>query len=487
MQLNNATLKQLNSTITQPSYDRSNTKIGIVHLGPGAFFRAHQAWYTEQALNQDGGDWGICAVALNSNRVKQQLTPQDGLYSLVELDQQTNISVIGAVKEVLAYKEDHDQVLARLCAADTKIITLTITEKGYCLNAQGKLDLTNPSISHDLANPALPQSAIGLLVHACQQRLAHGVELFSVISCDNMNGNGKKLKNAMVNFAEQNTPELAQTLKESLISPCTMVDSITPASDDTLKNMLAAEYDLSDNWPIKREKFSQWVIEDILPADIPAWRKVGVTFSDEVAGFESAKLRVLNATHSTMAYLGHLLDIDTVYQAINSPEIRHFIEQMLHQEVKPSFIVPQELDFDRYCQSIIKRYQNPAIKHLLAQIAWDGSLKLAERIIPIFKANLSKQQPIAHSCLAIAAWMRFVVDKSQRNSEIIDPIQAQLTTIGRQCNHDASHDCALFFTLPLFDELKAHPEFKAQLTQCYQQLCHSNSNQLLQLLGKHHG
>lgn len=485
MQLTNSVLPQLNSAITRPEYDRENTQIGIVHLGPGAFFRAHQAWYTEQAMNLKGGNWGICAVALNSNRVKQQLNPQQNLYTLMELDQDTTVSVIGAVKEVLAYKDDKEQVLMRLTNKETKLVTLTITEKGYCLNAQGELDLTHPSICDDLNSPSNPQSAIGLLVLACQMRIASGIELFSVISCDNMNNNGQKLKQAMICFAQKTDPALASTLSESLISPCTMVDSITPASDDKLKQMLADNYQLEDNWPIKREKFSQWVIEDILPADIPAWREVGVTFSNQVAGFEHAKLRVLNATHSTMAYLGHLLSIDTVYAAVNTPAIRHFIEQMLAQEVQPSFTVPDNLDFNHYCQSIIKRYQNPEIKHLLSQIAWDGSLKLAERIIPIIKANTSSQQPITYCCYAIAAWIHFVIDKSKNNSEIIDPIKEQLNSIAHKCTQNAEHDCALFLTLPMFDEaLKKQSKFTTQLNQCYQQICEKNPAELLKLLGQ---
>ena len=203
MQLANAMLSQLDGAISRPTYERENTEIGIVHLGPGAFFRAHQAWYTEQAMNLKGGNWGICAVALNSNRVKQQLNPQQNLYTLVELDQDTTVSVIGAVKEVLAYKDDQEQVLDRLSAKETKIVTLTITEKGYCLNAQGQLDLTHPNICNDLNNPSNPQSAIGLLVLACEKRIAKGIELFSVISCDNMNSNGQKLKQAMVCFAKK--------------------------------------------------------------------------------------------------------------------------------------------------------------------------------------------------------------------------------------------------------------------------------------------
>jgi len=483
MQLTTNTIAQLDASIAQPQYDRANTDIGIVHLGPGAFFRSHQAWFTEQALNLHGGDWGICAVALNSNSVKKQLKPQQGLYSLVELDKNIKTSVIGAVKEVLAYQEDFAAVISYLCAPKTKIVTLTITEKGYYQNVDGHLDLHDVVIKQDLANPERPTSAIGLLVLACQQRLIANIAPLAIISCDNVSDNGKKLKCSLVEYAQKIDQTLADHIQAQVICPGTMVDSITPATDDALAKQLFNQYNYQDNWPIKREAFTQWVIEDILPADIPAWHRVGVTFTQDVAGYEMAKLRVLNATHSTMAYLGCLLGIKTVYDAIHQESIQHFIREMLTNEVKPSFSVPSDMNFEHYCQSILQRYRNPEIKHLLAQIAWDGSQKLPMRIIPVIVSNLLSNQPIDKCCITLAAWMRFVVQKSRDGSELIDPLKNSLLTIGSSCTDNAEDDVNYFLTLAMFSELNTEPQFTKTLINSYTFLCENNADALLTLLG----
>ena len=396
MKLSNATLHSLPNAVATPAYDRQQCQIGIVHLGPGAFFRAHQAWYTDRALEK-GGNWAISAVALNSNRVKTQLLPQQGLYTLAEIDHQTDFRVIGAVKEVLALKEDFDTVIERLTAINTKLVTMTITEKGYCLNAKGRLNRHDPGIQHDLQLPSEPQTAIGLLYLACQLRYQNGISALSLISCDNLSDNGHKLKQALVDYAFEIDPTLSEYIELHVICPCTMVDAITPATDEALLAQIAA-LGYEDNWPIKRETFSQWVIEDILPETIPAWAEVGVTFTKDVSGYENAKLRVLNATHSTSAYLGSYLGIETVFDAIEKPQLNHLIKTMLKDEITPSFVPPADMDIQSYCDSIVARYHNPAIRHLLAQIAWDGSQKLPMRLLPVIETNLISGRSIEKCC-----------------------------------------------------------------------------------------
>lgn len=483
--LSQQTLSYLQSTkadINLPKYNRSQTSIGIVHIGPGAFFRAHQAWYTEQAINLNGGNWGICGVALNSHQVKSQLAPQDGLYSLLALDKSTEVSVIGCLKEVLAYQEDFSLVLARLTAKTTKLVTLTITEKGYYLTNNGHLDLANSVMKSDFLNPQQPQSAIGLLVLACKIRQQQGTPALSIISCDNVNENGHKLKHALVEYAKQLSADLAQYIQTSVICPCTMVDSITPATTDELSEQLAQQFHYQDNWPIKREAFTQWVIEDILPDDIPAWREVGVTFTKDVQAYENAKLRVLNATHSTMAYLGCLLNIETVYDAIHQVPIKTFIQHMLKDEVQVSFDIPAGMNFDEYCQSIIERYQNPEIKHLLAQIAWDGSQKLPMRILPIIEINLKNNQAIKKCCIALAAWMRFVIEKCRNNGNLVDPLKITLNSISDHCNDEPRNDIAQFMSLSMFSSLAQNQQFISQLTKSYQFLTVHNAQEILPLL-----
>jgi len=453
--------------------------IGIVHLGPGAFFRGHQAWYTHQALQQ-GGDWRICAVALRSSDVSDALTPQDGLYTLAVMEQQTHYQLIGSVAEVLVAPKHFPEVLARLTAASTKYVTMTITEKGYCLNGAGQLDLQHADIQHDLqrfADDHQPKSAIGLLVKALQHRFTANVPPFVVMSCDNLTDNGHKLKNALISFAELSSPALANWLKQQLMSPCTMVDSITPATDDVLREAVAHELGLEDAWPIKREAFCQWVIEDILPADRPAWGKAGVIYASDVSAFEKAKLRLLNAPHSTMAYLGVLLGIETVYDAMQQPALVDFLKALVAEEIVPSFQAPSELDVANYSADIFRRFENPSVRHLLAQIAWDGSAKLPMRLIPIIQDNLAAGRPIAKLALAIAAWCRFIRLRSSQQAQgitLVDPLAAQLLAVAAQCEtaQDPATEVALFLSLDAVfpPKLALDSRFVAALKQAYTRL-----------------
>jgi fructuronate reductase len=469
-----------NSALALPEYLAAQAPaIGIVHLGPGAFFRGHQAWYTHEALKQ-GGDWRISAVALRSSDVSDALTPQDGLYTLAVMEQQTSYQMIGSVAEVLVAPKQFPQVMARLTAATTKYVTMTITEKGYCLNGAGVLDLQHTDIVHDLqsfADDSQPKSAIGLLVKALQQRFSANVPPFVVISCDNLTDNGHKLKNALLAFAEQSSPALANWLKQQLISPCTMVDSITPATDDALRTAVAAELGLQDAWPIKREAFCQWVIEDILPADRPAWGKAGVIYASDVSAFEKAKLRLLNAPHSTMAYLGVLLGIETVYDAMQQPVLVQFLKNLVDEEIQPSFVAPAELDAARYSLDIFQRFENPSVRHLLAQIAWDGSQKLPMRLIPIIQDNLAAGRPVAKLALAIAAWCRFIRLRASQQQltaavPLVDPLAPQLLAVAAQCTNDAGTDVALFLTLDAVfpPKLALDTRFVAALKSAYASL-----------------
>ncbi len=461
--------------------------IGIVHLGPGAFFRGHQAWYTHQALLA-GGDWRICAVSLRSSDVATALNPQDGLYTLAVMEQQTDYQLLGAVAEVLVAPTQFSQVMARLTAASTRYVTMTITEKGYCLNSAGELDLSHADIVHDLQQSpaAQPKSAIGLLVRALQARFTANVPPFVVISCDNLTDNGHKLKQALLTFAAQQSPALANWLAQQLLSPGTMVDSITPATDDTLRQAVATELGLADAWPVKREAFCQWVIEDILPADRPAWGKAGVIYTSDVSAFEKAKLRLLNAPHSTLAYLGVLLGLETVFAAMQQPTLVQFLQQLVDSEIKPSFQPPAELAVDSYSQDIFRRFQNPAVRHLLAQIAWDGSQKLPMRLLPIIQDNLTAGRPVALLALAVAAWCRFIRLRAgqQPALPLVDPLSARLLAVAAQCSNDAAMDVALFLAIDeVFPaKLALDRRFVGALQQAYQQLDQLHLSTLAQQL-----
>lgn len=471
--LSNQALASLNGKLPLPAYRLAEhkPKIGIVHLGPGAFFRGHQAWYTEQAL-QFGGDWAISAVSMRSPDVSQALTPQDGLYTLAVLDAVQSYQVIGSVQEVLIASEQYPQVLARLTAASTKYVTMTITEKGYCLNGSGQLDLTHTQIQQDLTGNQQPVTAIGLLFTALAARFQANIAPFCVISCDNLTDNGHKLRSALIAYAEQKDPTIANWLSQQLISPCTMVDSITPATDDAIKAQVAEVLGVADNWPIKREAFVQWVIEDILPADRPAWQQAGVIYAQDVSAFEKAKLRLLNAPHSTLAYVGSLLGYETVFDAMQDKALTQFIQQMIGDELMPSFTPPAELDVQQYSNDILARFRNPAIRHLLAQIAWDGSQKLPMRVLPAIRDNLAAGKPVDKLAFAIAAWCRFIVKRYKDNEKLVDPLAEPLLAVAAQCTGQADTDVALFLAVDAVfpAELSLNKTFFPAVRAAYQQL-----------------
>lgn len=448
MKLNNKSLEQISSNnilnLRLPQYNRAELNIGIVHLGLGAFHRSHQAFYTEQALNQFGGDWGICAVSMRNKQLQSSLAPQDNLYTIAEIDQNPSYQVIGAIKEVLVAAEQIEQVLKRLTASSTKLVTLTVTEKGYCLDHTGNLDLKNELIQTDLKNLSAPKSSIGMLVQALKLRFESELQPFNIIACDNLPDNGKKLKNAVIQFASKVDPALASWIESSVAFPCTMVDSITPQTDDTTIQLIQTELGFEDLAPVQRESFTQWVIEDCIKDELPNWAGVGVTFTQDVAGYEHAKLRVLNGLHSAMAYIGSVAGYETVYEAVSDAKIKSFLQRLLQNEILSTIQAPKELDLNEYADSIIKRFENPNIKHYLSQIAFDGSIKVPVRSITPLIERIKSEKPSPLLSLVVAGWIRFLRLKQLTQSQINDPIAADLNALLAQFTDDADHDVALF-------------------------------------------
>ncbi|WP_018984138.1 mannitol dehydrogenase family protein [Salinimonas chungwhensis] len=419
--LTNQSLHKLPANVARPDYDRQSTDIGIVHLGPGAFHRAHQAMYTQQVA-RDGGQWCISAVSLRSPTLKQALAEQDNLYTLMVLDDEPQVSIVGIIKEILVLQDDRQRVMDRMTARQTAIITLTITEKGYCLNNQGELDLTHADIEHDLAHPDTPVSAIGLLVAALATRRKAGYNELTVVSCDNLPENGDKLYRAVKRFAARYDPAVSQWIAQTISFPNTMVDSITPASDEALEKATIKATGLEDRWPVQREAFSQWVIENNFSGPRPAWENAGVVFTDNVHIFENAKLRVLNGTHSALAYLGSLCEMRTVFDAITHNSMSDFITRLLKQEILPTLQHDAALVPGDYAKAILKRFENKHIHHLLSQIAWDGSQKLPPRILGTIKDNIEENRSISLLCAVVAAWILFVIRAVQAKRKITDPM-----------------------------------------------------------------
>lgn len=454
-----------------PTYDRDKVEIGVVHFGPGAFHRAHQAFYFDQLLAKDPR-WGICAVSLKSPGVRDALVPQDGLYTLAQLDAETTFRVIGSIREVLVAPEDPPSVFARLAAPSTRIVTLTVTEKGYTLSAEGGLDEKHPDIVHDLAHPREPKSAVGYIVEGLRRRFAAGLTPYAVVACDNLADNGWRLKAAVVAFAGKVDADLAAWIDANGSFPRTMVDSITPATDDALRARVQTATGLEDAWPIQREAFTQWVIEDVLPSDAPDLASVGVILTDDVRGFERAKLRLLNGVHSTLAYVGILRGHETVFEAVSDPVLETLARDLMAKDIIPTLTAPRGLDLAEYAEAILARFRNPEIRHLLAQIAWDGTQKLPFRILGTLTETLDAGRSIERLAIPLAAWMRFVALRAKTGEAITDPLHDKLTEIGVGVTGDAKTDVAAFLALDsVFPaKLTSNPTFVEAVEKAYADL-----------------
>lgn len=459
-------LKHAKPALRLPRYERAKVGIGIAHIGPGAFHRVHQAFYVDEILARDPR-WGISAISLQTAGVRDALSPQGGLYTLALLDEKPTFRLLGAIQEVLVAPESPAKVLARLAGPRTQVVTVTVTEKGYCLDGAGNLNATHPAIRHDWANRTAPQSLIGYLAEALRRRRANGSAPFAVISCDNLCDNGTRLKNAVVHFARDVDRDLAQWIEGEVAFPCTMVDSITPATDEALRARVAEATGLIDAWPVQRETFTQWVIED-MPGLGPDWETAGVTLTHDVTGYERAKLRLLNGAHSSLAYLGLLKGYETVAEAMCDPALASFIRTLMIEDVAPIVRAPKDLDIAAYIEDILRRFRNAAVRHQLAQIAWDGSQKLPVRLLPTITENLITGRPIARLCLPVAAWMRFVRRQIQAGRPLVDP----LATAIAQCasaNSDAAGEVARLLSLSeVFQPaLTGNAEFRARLIEAY--------------------
>jgi len=428
-----ATLGGLPPAIARPGYDPGRTGVGIVHLGIGAFHRAQTAVYTDDALAQEAGDWGICGVSLRSPDARDRLAPQDGLYTSVEKSPRgIGRRVIGSVREVLFLGDERERIQRRLAAAATRIVSLTVTEKGYCHDpATGRLNFAHPDIVHDLAEPGEPLSAVGQIVAALAERRANNARAFTVLCCDNLPHNGALLAGLVVALAGQRDAALARWIEVSASFPSTMVDRIVPATTerDIADNDRALE--LHDAAPVVHEPFKQWVIEDRFVGGRPAWERAGVQFVSDVAPFEAMKLRLLNASHSAFAYLGYLAGHEFIYQVAAQPAFVAFMRALMRDEVAPTLKLPARTDVAAYQDALVERFANPALPHRTQQIAMDGSQKLPQRLLGTVRDNLAAGRKIDLLALAVAGWMRYAagIDETGGEIKVSDPMAPELARI----------------------------------------------------------
>ena len=486
MRLSRKTIDRLPPTVKRPDYDLGPVTVGIVHLGIGAFHRAHQAAYTD-ALLSENPSWGICGVSLRSPETRDALQPQDGLYTLAVQDGEgSDLSVIGSVVELLCAPEDPEAVLRRMADPATRIVSLTITEKGYCHNpATGTLDEGHPDIVHDLANPARPRSAIGFIVEAISRRVSAGIAPFTLLSCDNLPGNGHVLKRIVTQFAELRDPALAAVIR-NVASPSTMVDRIVPATTDGDRSAVAAAMGLEDAWPIMTEPFRQWVIEEDFPLGRPAWEKAGALFVQDVSAFEFMKLRLLNGSHSTLAYLGYLAGAETVADAMSLPGMEALVEGLMRHEVSPTLPELPGFDLPAYRAELLQRFRNPALRHRTWQIAMDGSQKLPQRLLGSIRDRLHAEAGYDRLALGVAAWMRYArgLDEAGHPIDVRDPHAARIAGLAQGIDEpDRIVDAFLTMTDVFGTDLPASAPFRAALIKALDGLLRNGSAATLRSYG----
>lgn len=388
-----------------PAYDRRALQAGVIHLGVGAFHRAHQAVYLDRVLSAGDLRWGVVGASLRSFDTRDALAPQDGLYTLaVQGPEGERLQVVGAIKSLLVAPEDPAALLNRMADPAVRIVTLTVTEKAYGRDAKGNLDLTRPDIAWDLANPDAPRSVHGFLAGALDVRRRGGIPPFTVLCCDNLPANGETVRRLVRQFAQARDGELARHIEEEVAFPSAMVDRIVPATTDADRARISAAIDLEDAWPVKTEPFLQWVVEENFPGGRPDWEPFGVTMAKSVRPFEHMKLRLLNGAHSGLSYLGLLLGRETVSDAFLDPRIRGFVERLWAEGIST---LPRDagLDAAAYTKALGQRFANTALAHRTAQIANDGSQKLPQRIVAPARARLAEGRGATHLALVLAAWI----------------------------------------------------------------------------------
>jgi mannitol 2-dehydrogenase len=465
--LDSSALPSLQEAVAVPTYPRENLTTGIVHFGVGAFHRAHQAMYLDRVLREDpSAPWGICGVGLlpYDLRVREVLQEQDHLYTLVvkDADGSAEARVIGSIVEYRYAPDDPEAVLEKLASPDVRIVSMTITEAGYPVdNDTGDFDSSSSLIAADLAGGRPPHSVFGYLTEGLRLRRERGLPPFTVMSCDNIQGNGRVARTALTSLARLQDAELGEWIAAHVSFPNSMVDRITPATTEEGRAEVAKRFGIEDGWPVISESFEQWVLEDDFPAGRPPLDSVGVQLVRDVEPYELMKLRLLNASHQVMSYLGILAGHEYVDEVCRIPVFVEFLRDYMAVEATPTLKPVPGVDLPAYRAQLLQRFSNAAIADTLARQVVDGSERIPKFLLPVLRAQLAEGGPIDHVTLVIAAWSRYL----EGRNEIGQPIQVTDRRAARLRDavaREATRPGALLDVVEIFGDLGGSPRFRSR-------------------------
>ncbi len=475
IKLNQSNLQRFSPNVQVPSYDRRRVNSSIVHVGVGGFHRSHQAVYVDD-LCQDHGvtEWGFCGVGLlaHDTKIRDALLSQDCLYTLVERNAAGDRGrVIGSIIEFLFAPDNPEAVIEKMASDNTRIVSLTITEGGYFIDqGSGEFQEDHPTIVHDLAHPDRPACTFGYLLEALDRRRQRGMQPFTVLSCDNVQGNGDITSKVLLRFAELRDPSLKSWLAKHGAFPNCMVDRITPATTDADRALVGEAFGIEDAWPVVTEPFRQWVIEDRFCNGRPAFEKVGVQMTSDVHPYETMKLRLLNAGHSAMGYLGYLAGYTYIYEIIADPQFKKYILNLMNEEVTPILQPVPGVDLDEYKQTLIERFANPTIKDQASRICLDGSAKVPKFILPTIREQLQRGGPTRRLSLVVASWCRYAAGTDEQSKAILIE-DAMAETLTRQAQQGGKDPRPFLGISERFDEeLQRSPVFVEQVSEALRSL-----------------
>lgn len=437
-------LAHLPTSVAIPSYDRSTVSTGIVHFGVGGFHRAHQAMYVDRLMNAGKAlDWGICGVGVlpHDEKMAQVMAEQDCLYTMLlkHPDGRREARVIGSITEYLFAPADPEAVIEKMAAPETRIVSLTVTEGGYNFHhVTGEFDAENPDVAHDVTPGAAPRTTFGLVTEALSRRRARGIAPFTVMSCDNIQGNGDVAKKMFTAFAELRDPELGAWMRQNVPFPNSMVDRITPVTTDEDRSAIAKDFGIVDQWPVVCEPFEQWVLEDHFALGRPPFEDAGVQLVEDVEPYELMKLRLLNATHQGMCYFGYLAGYRYAHEAAQDPLFSTFLLDYMNHEGGPTLSPLPGVDLPLYKNTLIERYSNEHVRDTLARLCAESSDRIPKWLLPVVQINLKNDGEIVRSAGIVASWARYAegTDESGERITVVDRLKEPLMAAAARQRED---------------------------------------------------